>query len=93
MTQGQENLSHYVFASGNWRKSFCKTCGVHIMNDLNPLTDDEVAALAEADQQVRARLKDFRPVTLRMFNNFDLNSVKAVRGEGGKNVKPLYVNP
>jgi len=88
-----ENLSYYSFASGNWNKAFCKTCGVHIMNDLNPLTDEQVAALPESTQQMRVRLGEFRPLTLRMLNNFELSSVKAVRGEGGKNIPPLYVNP
>jgi hypothetical protein len=91
--EGGENLSHYVFASTVWSKRFCKTCGVHIMNDLNTLTDEEVAALSEKDRQFRTARMGARPVTLRMLNDVDLGKIETKRLTKGKENPPLYINP
>lgn len=91
--QGAENLSYYVCASGNWRKAFCKTCGVQIMNDLNPLSDEEVAAQPEEARERRNRLMGYRPVNMRTLDNFDLDTVKVSQASTSEKMEPLYVNP
>lgn len=93
VVQGQENLSYYVFGSGNYRKAFCKTCGVHIMNDQNPLTEEEITAQPEASRKMRAMTQGFLPVTLRILDGFDIHSVKTAVANGGKEMAPAYVNP
>jgi hypothetical protein len=89
---GTDNLSYYIFASAVWRKAFCKTCGVHIINDLNPLTDEQVEALPEATRKWRAGKLGIRPLNLRVLNNFDVSKLKITRGMGSK-LQPEYVNP
>ncbi|KAK0718093.1 Mss4-like protein [Lasiosphaeria miniovina] len=88
------NLSHYVFGSTVWRKAFCRTCGVHLMNDLNPLSDAEVAALPEPARQFRAVRGHARPVTLRAFlDGAELDGLAPQHSTRGKTLEPLYVNP
>lgn len=36
--EGKEHLTNRVFNTGVLSKPFCKHCGVHICNDLSPLT-------------------------------------------------------
>ncbi|KAK4112072.1 hypothetical protein N656DRAFT_710317 [Canariomyces notabilis] len=91
--QGTENLSYYVTHSRVGRIAKCKTCGVQIFLDLNPLTDEEIAALPEDMRKRRAHNIDVRPFNLRVLNNFDLESIKPVRHDGYNTIKPAYVNP
>ena len=91
--QGSENLSYYAFSNKVWRKAFCKTCGAYVFTDLNPLTDDEVAALPEWAQNFRAAKSNIRPFNLRALNGFDLKSVKPIQSDGWNRVQPQYVNP
>lgn len=87
-------MSYYVMGAGSWRKGFCKTCGVHIINDLNPLTDEQVAALPETSKVFREGKQDWRPVTLRMLNDFDLGEVKdKIQHLQGTNFGVKYVDP
>lgn len=90
--QGRENLSHYAFGDRVWRKQFCKTCGVQVAADLNPLTDDEIAALPLEVRDQRAREASYRPLNLRVFDGVDLKRVKPARVDGWARGKP-YVNP
>ncbi|KAK4241956.1 hypothetical protein C8A03DRAFT_29851 [Achaetomium macrosporum] len=92
--QGQENLSYYAFGNRVWRKSFCKTCGVHIGADLNPdLTAEEVAALPEAVRNFRTVRADKHGFNLRALNGFDVKCVKPFRNDGRNRLQPAYVNP
>jgi hypothetical protein len=97
VVQGADNLSYYAFATGTgvFRKAFCKTCGVYIMNDLTPMPAEQVAALPEQAQSFRARMIDIRPVTLRMLNNYNLDEIKdkVRQADGFNSIKPMYVNP
>lgn len=36
--QGSENLCYYTFNNAVLRKAFCRSCGVHLFNEANPLT-------------------------------------------------------
>ena len=76
-----------------WRRSFCKTCGVYIATDLNPLTDEEVAALPEKVREFRATRGEKRPFNLRVLNGFDVKCVKPIQGDGRTRMGPPYVNP
>ncbi|KAK3390567.1 Mss4-like protein [Podospora didyma] len=91
--QGAENLSYYVFATTNWRKAFCKTCGVHLLNVLNPLTDEEVAALSDSAREFRATRGHMRPVNIRVLNGFDLKSIEVTKSDNGTKFGVPYVNP
>jgi hypothetical protein len=66
---------------------------VYVFTDLNPLTDDEVAALPEWAQNFRAAKINIRPFNLRALNDFDLKSVKPIQSDGWNRVQPQYVNP
>ena len=91
--QGSENLFYYTFGYHVWRKSFCKTCGVHIGSDANPhLTEEEITALPEWVRQFRASKANVRPLNLRVLNGLDVKSVTPIKGDGW-NREPAYVYP
>ncbi|KAH8912192.1 glutathione-dependent formaldehyde-activating enzyme [Coniochaeta sp. PMI_546] len=93
--QGRENLSYYVFGTGVWRKGFCKTCGVQIMNEPNPLTPEQVEALPASAKAFREGKLDWMPINIRILNNFDFDAIKdkVQRLDGWNMAKPGYVNP
>lgn len=96
MIQGRENLSYYVFRRGVWRKGFCKTCGVHVMNEPNPtLTAEQVEALPAEIKAFREAKLDWMPINIRILNNFDFDAIKdkVVHLDGWNAIKPDYVNP
>lgn len=66
---------------------------MHILNEVNPLTDEEVAALSMEGQSMRPMILNYRSVTLRALNNFDLRSIKAGKNEGWSLLGKPYVNP
>ncbi len=76
-----------------WRKAFCKRCGVHMVNELNPLTDEQIAALHEKVRAWRAGKLNMQPVNIRVFNGVDITGLKTLKGDGYNHLKPLYVNP
>ncbi len=90
---GTENLAYYVMSSGFLRKAFCKTCGVHIMNQLNDLTEEQVAALPEQAQVWRPRMMGCQPINLRTLDDFDFKTLKTLKLDGYNLAKPPYVNP
>jgi hypothetical protein len=65
---------------------------VQILNEVNPLTDKEVAALSTEGKSIRAIVLNYRSVTLRALNNFDLGSIKVGKNDGWSLLKP-YINP
>ncbi|OIW31745.1 glutathione-dependent formaldehyde-activating enzyme [Coniochaeta ligniaria NRRL 30616] len=92
--QGRENLSYYVFGTGGWRKGFCKTCGVQIMNEPNTLTPEQVEALPAAARAWRDEKLDSLPTTIRILNDFEFDAVKdKVARFDGWNMGAGYVNP
>jgi len=92
--QGSDNLFYYTLGNHIWRKSFCKTCGVHIGSELNPdVTDEQIAALPEAIQKHRLAHLETRPFNTRLLNGFDVKCLSPVRGDGWGLQKPEYVYP
>jgi hypothetical protein len=66
---------------------------VYIATDLNPLTDEELAALPDATREFRATRGYKRPFNLRVLNGFDVKCVKPIQGDGWTRMEPQYVNP
>ncbi|KAJ5468858.1 hypothetical protein N7475_006610 [Penicillium sp. IBT 31633x] len=63
------------------------------MNEVNPLSDEEVAALSIEDQAIRPSIINLQAVTLRALDKFDLNSIKAERCDGWNLIGKKYLNP
>ncbi|KUI54895.1 Centromere protein V [Cytospora mali] len=91
--EGREHLSYRIFRSRILRKPFCKHCGVHICNESNPLTDEEIEGLSDVAKGFRDRIKHLRPINLRMLNDFDCKGLKTEHADGWNEFKPHYVNP
>jgi hypothetical protein len=92
---GRENMSYYSFSKRVTRKGFCKTCGLHVTNELNPsLTEDEVAALPDRAKQWREHQKTNCGLNIRLLNDFDIDSPKTIKKLDLWNIiQPMYVNP
>lgn len=91
--EGREHLSYRVFNNNILRKPFCKHCGVHVSNELNPLTDEEVEGLSDEAKAWRGRISSMRPINLRALNDFDCKVLKTRHVDGWNEIKPAYVNP
>jgi hypothetical protein len=93
--QGRDNLSYYVFGHRVWRKGFCKTCGVQIMNEPAPLTPEQVEALSSEARAFRDGKLDWLPLNMRILNDFDFEAIKdkVMQVDGWSRAKPPYTNP
>ncbi len=79
--------------TGIWQKAFCKTCGVHVANELVDMSDEEVAALSEVARGWRARSAGKRPITLRALQGVDIHSLNRSNLDGYTGINKPYVNP
>ncbi len=91
--QGTENLTYYVFGSGLSRKAFCRRCGLHLVNELNPLSEAQLAALSDPDRARRIRISPNLPVNARVLNGVDLAAVATRQVDGYGYLMPQYINP
>lgn len=94
--QGRQNLTYYVSRAGSsWLKGFCKTCGVQIMNEPNPLAPDHAeSSSSEAEASGEGQL-DWLPINIRILDDLDLDVIKdkVEKYDGWNLAKPPYVNP
>lgn len=82
--EGVENLSYYPVGRAFMRKTFCKHCGVHIMNEQVPVPDAQIAGLPVEVLQWRAKVADL---------DIDFGAVETQEGDGYATIKPGYANP
>ncbi|KAK1988519.1 glutathione-dependent formaldehyde-activating enzyme [Colletotrichum cereale] len=87
------NIGRYTFSHRILAKTFCKTCGVPLTNQYNPLTEEERNALAKDARQWHDWSKDKHPVNARVLNGVDLKSLKVHHADGKTEFQPGYVNP
>jgi len=88
-------MSYYIFGTLAWRKGFCRTCGVHIMNEMNDMTPEQVASLPPGARAFRESARDMFPTNIRILNDFDFEQIKdkVYLNDGYDMIKPMYVNP
>jgi hypothetical protein len=63
------------------------------MNEINPKTEDELAALSDKAREWRLRVLDLNPITLRCLNDVDWRQLKTERPNCAKAIPPDYINP
>ncbi|GKT48667.1 centromere protein V [Colletotrichum spaethianum] len=88
-----DNIGRYTFSHRILAKTFCKTCGVPLTNQFNPLTEEEYNALTEKAQFWHKWSKDKHPVNVRVLHGVDLKSLKIHHVDGKTEHQPGYVNP
>ncbi|GKT59253.1 glutathione-dependent formaldehyde-activating enzyme [Colletotrichum tofieldiae] len=88
-----DKIGRYTFSHRILAKTFCKTCGVPLTNQCNPLTEEERNALAEDARYWHNWSKDKHPVNARVLNGVDLKSLKTLYVDGKTEHQPAYVNP
>jgi hypothetical protein len=71
---------------------FCKTCGVHMMSELN-VSGEEFEKLPEEVRRWNEQKVAYRAVNVRMFNGVDVLGLKTKKEDGWGCLKPEYVNP
>ncbi|EFX03791.1 glutathione-dependent formaldehyde-activating gfa [Grosmannia clavigera kw1407] len=96
--QGEDNLTHYSFANHVDRKSFCRTCGVHLFNIGVEYTLEEEAALpvvarSETARTGREECRDERNINTRVLHGVDVNKLPVHYLDGNGDMEPQYVNP
>ncbi|KAI0882972.1 uncharacterized protein GGS22DRAFT_190949 [Annulohypoxylon maeteangense] len=90
---GGSNFGYYSFGRRIWKKSFCRTCGVPIHNQIDDYTPEQIAELPEDDREWAADHLDWSPINLRVLDGVDLGKLPLRRIEGSKSGKVAYVNP
>ncbi|KDN65131.1 putative glutathione-dependent formaldehyde-activating enzyme [Colletotrichum sublineola] len=91
---GDDNsIGRYTFSHRILAKTFCKTCGVPLTSQHNPLTEEERNALAEDVRYWHDWSKDKHPVNARALDGVDLKSLKVHHVDGKTEFQPGYVNP
>ncbi|OHW91626.1 glutathione-dependent formaldehyde-activating enzyme [Colletotrichum incanum] len=88
-----DKIGRYTFSHRILAKTFCKTCGVPLTNQFNPLTEEEQNALTENARYWHNWSKDKHPVNARVLNGVDLKSLKILHVDGKTEYQPAYVNP
>ncbi|KAI1342323.1 glutathione-dependent formaldehyde-activating enzyme [Xylariaceae sp. FL0016] len=92
--QGRENLASYQgVGRGFWSKSFCRTCGVHVLNELMPLTEEQLAGLSPETRAWTWGGKAFFPINLRVMNGVDVRELKTIKADGYGKIRPKYEEP
>ena len=93
--EGKENLTYYRMGFKVWEKGFCKICGVQILNQRTPLTEEELAALPEEYRRRRGPFET-RPLSIRVLDGFDIRTLGPERfkmANGRDEYGPTYINP
>ncbi|OTB19924.1 hypothetical protein K445DRAFT_313709, partial [Daldinia sp. EC12] len=90
--EGEENLAYYKFGTKLFGKSFCKTCGISVHNDIKPLPEEELNKLPEGQREFIKGAFSMTPINLRVLNNFDVGDLNVER-EDGYSRPPPYVEP
>ncbi|GJC79167.1 hypothetical protein ColLi_02005 [Colletotrichum liriopes] len=88
-----DKIGRYTFSHRILAKTFCKTCGVPLTNQFNPLTEEERNALTEDARYWHNWSEDKHPVNARVLNGVDLKSLKTLYVDGKTEHQPAYVNP
>ncbi|KAF3061925.1 hypothetical protein GL218_04093 [Daldinia childiae] len=90
--EGEENLAYYKFGTELAEKSFCKTCGISIHNNIPPISEEELNKLPEGVREFIKGGLSLTPINLRVFNDLDVGNLN-VKQVDGYNRPPLYVEP
>ncbi|KAI1481529.1 glutathione-dependent formaldehyde-activating enzyme [Daldinia eschscholtzii] len=90
--EGEENLAYYKFGTKLFGKSFCKTCGISVHNDIKPLPEEELNKLPEGQREFIKGAFSMTPINLRVLNDFDVGDLNVERDDGYSRPPP-YVEP
>ncbi|KAK4211276.1 hypothetical protein QBC37DRAFT_427304 [Rhypophila decipiens] len=90
-----KNLVSYAFNRGVFNKTFCKTCGVYLTNEVTTTTSpEEMAAWPEDTKAFYERVKHVRPLNIRVLNDFDFSTIEfKIERLDGASRPVFYVNP
>ncbi|KAI1377800.1 glutathione-dependent formaldehyde-activating enzyme [Hypoxylon crocopeplum] len=91
--QGEDNLKIYLFGSKLLGKSFCKTCGTMIHNQLQPVTEEQISKMPEAQATFIKGAMPLQPINLRVFNDLNVKDMDVGLFDGYNIVQPRYVEP
>ncbi|KAI1142300.1 glutathione-dependent formaldehyde-activating enzyme [Hypoxylon sp. FL0543] len=91
--EGEENLGTYLFGSMLFGKTFCKTCGIAVHNQVQPITEDELNAMTEERRNFIKGGMEMTPINLRLFNDLDVEDLNVAHFDGYNKNLPLYVEP
>ncbi|KAI1806150.1 glutathione-dependent formaldehyde-activating enzyme [Daldinia bambusicola] len=90
--EGEENLAYYKYGHKLFGKSFCKTCGISIHNNVQPVSEEELNKLPEDQREVVKGGLSLMPINLRVINGLDVGDLN-VKQVDGYSRPPLYVEP
>ncbi|RYP78600.1 hypothetical protein DL769_003161 [Monosporascus sp. CRB-8-3] len=80
--QGEENLGTYTFGSHAWGKTFCKTCGIPVHNQIQALTDQQLGKLSEDVRNFTLGAAHLKPINIRILNGINTKELNDSRVDG-----------
>ncbi|PSR80658.1 glutathione-dependent formaldehyde-activating enzyme [Coniella lustricola] len=90
---GAEHMTYYMFNLQVLRKGFCKHCGVNVVNEVAPKTDNQIEALTGTPKMMYDLLHTKRNINLRMLDDFDCSKLELCRANGREEIPGDWVNP
>ncbi|RYP54658.1 hypothetical protein DL768_000594 [Monosporascus sp. mg162] len=90
--QGEENLGAYAFGTHAWPKTFCKTCGVPVHNELQALTDEQLGKFSEDVRNFILGHAHMKPINIRLLNGINTKELNVSRVDGYSR-PPVFVEP
>ncbi|RYO76841.1 hypothetical protein DL766_010376 [Monosporascus sp. MC13-8B] len=90
--QGEENLGTYTFGTHAWGKTFCKTCGVPVHNQIQALTEEQLGKFSEDVRNFILGAAHLKPVNIRILNGINTKELNVSRIDG-YSMPPVFVEP
>ncbi|KAI1210860.1 glutathione-dependent formaldehyde-activating enzyme [Annulohypoxylon truncatum] len=91
--EGEDNLGVYLFNTKLFGKTFCKTCGIAVHNQRQPITEEQLKELPEGMQNFARGGQNLTPINLRLFNDLDIKNLNVAQFDGYNTTLPRYVEP
>jgi hypothetical protein len=85
LLSGQENTQDYSFGRKFNGFPFCKTCGIHVYQNLYGPPKSVVEAMPESRRQAVQKMLDMQPINVRVLDGFDLDRCEIKREDEGTN--------
>ncbi|RYO86021.1 hypothetical protein DL764_009066 [Monosporascus ibericus] len=90
--QGEENLGTYTFGTHACGKTFCKTCGVPVHNQIYTLTEEQLGKFSEDVRNFISGAAHLKPINIRLLNGINTKELNVSRVDGYSR-PPVFVEP
>ncbi|KAI0899694.1 glutathione-dependent formaldehyde-activating enzyme [Annulohypoxylon nitens] len=91
--EGEDNLGVYLFNTKLFGKTFCKTCGIAVHNQRQPISEEQLDAMPEGMRNWVKGSFGLMPINLRLFNDLNIKDLNVGQFDGYNQTQPRFVEP